>query len=222
MFFYGDYYYLIVALQAFCVFHCVRRNNQNKWIWIIVCLPGIGSLIYLFSEVIDKRSFGNVQSNLGSVINPGGRIKTLEKKLKFSDSFDNRVALADAYLRSGSTDRAIELYESSLTGIFMDNEYVIIRLIIAYFEKERYVDVIRLAERVVNSFEFAKSHAHMLYALSLERTGEIAKAENEFKTMTGRFSNYEARFNYALFLSRNGRKQAAGELLSELLSESEH
>jgi hypothetical protein len=60
-------YYLIIGLQGICVFHCVKKGNQNKWIWIIVCLPLIGSLIYIFSEILTKREIGNVQSNLNTI-----------------------------------------------------------------------------------------------------------------------------------------------------------
>ena len=37
-----------------------------------------------------------------------------EKRLEFADSFDNKVALADAYFNSGETKNAIELYEKCL------------------------------------------------------------------------------------------------------------
>src|SRR6476620_76137 len=184
-------YYLIIALQGICVYHCVRKGNQNKWIWIIFCVPVIGSIIYIFSEIITKRDISKVQGNLGSVIFPTGRVKDLEKRLEFSNTFENKVALADAYLAGGSTEQAIALYESCLVGVFDDNHYVITKLIEAYYNLERYEDVIRVTQKILRHSEFPKSHAHVLYALSLERAGKNEAAEKELKSMRGKYSNFE-------------------------------
>src|SRR5438045_1062417 len=114
MFFTNNYFYLVtVGLQAICVIHCIRRGRQNNLIWLIVFLPIVGSLIYIFSEIFTGRDMQQVQSGLGAVLNPGGSVRKLEENLRFSDTFANRVALADAYLSINNTDRAIELYESS-------------------------------------------------------------------------------------------------------------
>src|SRR5690349_17937233 len=150
------YYYIPIALQAICVIHCMRRGNQNKWIWIIVFLPVVGSLIYIFSEMITRREIDNVTSGVGSVFNPGGSVKKLEEQLRFSDTFHNRVALADAYLAAGETNDAIALYEQSLTGVFTENEHVIKQLIIAYANVGRHADIIPLAKKIYASPQFAK------------------------------------------------------------------
>lgn len=221
-FLFGNYYYLILGLQAFCVLHCVRRGTQGKWIWLIVFLPLIGAGIYLYTEVLSKKDMGKVQVNLGSMINPGGRIKDLEKKLEFSDTFDNRVALANALMLSGDIERATELYESSLVGVFSDNQYVLSRLVVAYFEKGRYDDVLRIADKVKQHADFRKTHAHMLYAMTLDRTGRPEQAETEFQMMLGRFANFEARYQYGEFLIRANRPQDAQNVFGEILKEAAH
>lgn len=218
-------YYLIIGLQGICVYHCIKKGNQNKWIWIIVFVPIIGSIIYIFSEIVTKREIGNVQSNIQSIntlIFPTGRIKDLEKKLEFANTFDNRVALADAYLSANHLQKAIELYESCIVGVFSDNEYVITKLIIAYFHSERYADVISIAPKITKSIDFNKSHAHILYALSLEKAGNIELAERELKSMTGKFSNFEGRLNYGQFLVRANRKAEAKIIFLEILQEASH
>ncbi|MGZ4118539.1 MAG: PLDc N-terminal domain-containing protein [Bacteroidia bacterium] len=218
----GNFYYLIIALQAICVFHCVRKGNQGKWIWIIVILPGIGSLIYIFTEIITRRDINNVQSNISTIIYPVGRIKDLERKLEFSNTFDNKVALADAYLASGSVEKAISLYESCLTGIFNDNEYVISKLVIAYYKVEQYEDAIKWGQKLLKSTEFNKSQAHIIYALSLEKSGKTELAENELKSMKGKYSNFECRLNYGQFLVRNNKEEQAKEVFNEILHEASH
>jgi hypothetical protein len=216
------YYYIIIGLQAICVFHCIRKGRPNNWIWLIVFLPLVGCLIYIFTEMFSRRDIQNVQSGMSSVFNPGSSVRRLEENLRFSDTFANRIALADAYLATGNTDRAIELYESGLTGNFTENEYVFGQLIIAYYQKKRYNDIIPIAKKIYQVPQFARSKSHILYAAALGHTGNKEEAEKEFKTMKARFANYEARYYYGLFLAATDRVNEARVLFSEMLGEVSH
>ena len=223
MFFFNNYYYyIILGLQAICVIHCLKKGRQTNWIWLIVFLPLIGCLIYIFTEIFSNRDIRKVQSGMSSVFNPGGSVKRLEENLKFSDTFANRIALADAYLATHNTDRAIELYETSLTGNFTENEYVLSQLVIAYYEKKRYSDIIPIAKKIYHLPQFARSRPHILYAAALGYLGDHEQAEKEFKTMKGRFANYEARYYYALLLAGTDRVSEARRLFSEMLDEVTH
>lgn len=222
MFLLENYYYLVIGLQAICAFHCIRRGNQQKWIWLIVFLPLIGCFIYIFTEIINKNQIQGVQSNISSALNPSGRIRKLEDNLRFSNTFNNNIALADAYLSTGRTDEAIEIYERSLTGAFSENEHVLTKLINAYYEKERYNDVVTIVSKVYRQLKFNRSREHMLYALALDKLGNTEKAENEFKMMNGNFSYYEPRYEYGLFLERIGRIDDSIMIFEEITAEEKH
>jgi hypothetical protein len=215
----SNYYYLVVILQVVCVIHCVRKGRQTGWIWFLVFVPLIGSLVYIFVEVFNRQDIQKVQSGMTMVFNPGGSVRRLEENLRFSDTFANRIALADAYLGTGNTDRAIELYESSLEGNFTENEYVLSQLIIAYYQKRRFTDIIPIGKKIYKLPQFARSRAHILYAAALGYAGYYDEAEKEFKTMKGRFANYEARYYYALLLAGTDRANEAKAIFSEMLSE---
>jgi hypothetical protein len=217
-----NYYYIIVILQVICVIHCVRKGRQTGWIWFIVFVPLIGCLVYIFTEMFNRHDIQNVQSGVTTVFNPGRSVRRLEENLRFSDTFANRIALADAYLLTGNTDRAIELYESSLEGNFTENEYVLSQLIIAYYQKRRFADIIPIGRKIYNRPQFARSRAHILYAAALGYSGHYEEAEKEFKTMKGRFANYEARYYYALLLAGTDRPNEAKAMFSEMLSELTH
>ena len=213
------YYYIIIGLQAICVIHCLRKGKNQQWIWLIVFLPLIGCLVYIFQEMFSGNEIKQVQSGVSTIINPTGSIRKLETQLKFSDTFNNRVALADAYLSTGATDRAIELYESSLTGAFTENEHVHFQLIIAYCLKKDYESVLPLAKKIYNLPQFARSKAHIAYAIALEHTGNKAQAEKEYQLMRARFSNFEARYNYGRFLIRDNRFDDARQLYKSIAEE---
>lgn len=218
-FFGGQYYTIILVLQGICVFHCLRNKTSNKWIWLIVFLPLIGCVIYFFSEILTHRQIRNFQSGFGEMISPSGSIKKLEDNLRFSDTFQNRISLADAYLASGQNKKAIELYESSLTGVFSENEYALAQLTLAYYEEKRYADIITAANKIYSRPQFNRSKAHIYYAVALAAVGIDEKAEKEFKKMNMQFSDFEARFYYSQFLISQNRSQEGINILANIEDE---
>ena len=219
----GYYYYVSIALQAICVIHCLRKGTEQKWIWLIIFLPLIGCIAYIFTEMIPRRNTGDWRVDLGSLLmSPAGRIRRLEENLSFANTVNNRVLLANAYLTVGRTEEAIELYQTSLTGAFTENEYAIGRLIEAYFMTQRYAELIALARKIYKSPQFARSRAHLLYARALDLSGDKEGAEIEFKKMKGRFADFEARYQYGLFLQRAGRDEEAQVLLEDIVKEAQH
>lgn len=221
MLFWKNYYYLILVLQGICIFHCLRKGNQ-KWIWVIVFLPVVGCAVYFFSEILTGNNVRNVSNGLGTVINPGGSVRKLEAQLKFADTHQNKVALADAYLAHGDIQKAISLYEESRTGVFVNNDYVLMRLIVAYAKIKKYEAILPLAEKLKHAPQFQRSKAHIEYAKALFFTGHTEAAEKEFAGMKGKFAHYEPRYYYGLFLSETGRPDKAVVLFNEMMNEQKH
>lgn len=218
-----DYlYYISFALQGFCAYHSFKNGTQQKWIWIIVFLPYIGSIIYIFQEVLNNRRIGTPKIDVGAVLNPGGKLKKLEEEVRFTDTFANRIKLADAYLAAGYTDKAVEVYQASLTGAFAENEHVLAQLIVAYYQQERYAEILPIAKKLYKLTQFPRSRAHMLYAMALEQTGNLQQAESEFMAMKGRYSYFEQRYQYGLFLLRQNRYEDAEKVFSDMLDEQPH
>lgn len=218
----SNFYYITIAVQIICLIHCVRKGNQQKWIYIILFLPLVGGIAYIYTEMFSRRGVQQVQSGLSSILNPSGSIRKLEENLRFSDTFQNRISLADAYLAAGQTDRAVELYESSYTGAFTENEELLKQLIIAYSIQKKYEKVIPLAQKLYRTPQFTRSRTHLLYAIALEHTGNVQQAETEFKTMHVRYSHFDARYEYGMFLQRRGRQQEAKEVFTSLVDEAAH
>lgn len=219
---FSNYYYIVLILQAVCAIHCVRKGNQNKWLWLIIFLPLVGSVIYIFTEMFTGNEISQVQSGVSSIFNPSGKIRTLQEQVKFRDTFDNKMALADAYLEANQPDLAIDLYEKSLTGTFAEHEYGCIQLLKAYYEKGRYQDIINLSKKIYHLPQFKRSRANMQYAIALGSCGEKDAAEKEFMTMVGKFSNYESRYYFGKFLMHCGRAEEAKKIYGDLLSEQSH
>ena len=157
-----DYYYLIIALQGFCAWHSFRRGTQQKWIWIIIFLPVIGSAIYIFTEIIKKQHVNSIQSSVLDAVNPGGRIKQLEHQLQFSDTLTNRIELAEAYIERGENKKALALYEHGLQGIYQDNERIIKQLVTAHYNLGNFEEIIRIVPKIKQTLYFFKKQDQLI------------------------------------------------------------
>jgi hypothetical protein len=99
---------------------------------------------------------------------------------------------------------------------------VIKQLVAAYAEQQRYEELIPLAEKIRHLPEFARSRAQIQYARALEFTGDGQGAEREFKKMKARFSAFEARYQYGMFLLRAGREEEARHVFADIAEEAPH
>lgn len=214
------YFYFIIGLQGFCIYHCYTSRNSFYWIFAILFLPLVGSLIYLFINVIQKRDIDKVQQGLTSVVNPTKKITDLEKQFKFAKSFENQVALADAYLEAKQYEKAIENYKASLKGVFKADFYVISKLQEAYYFSLQFDKSLSCAERIKDDFKFKKSNASFLYALVIEKEGGVEVAESYLKTFDAPYARYQERLELAKFFIRNEKTLEARELLNEIIAES--
>ncbi len=215
------YYYLILALQVYCAYDCYTNRNQYYWYFVIIFLPLIGCLVYLFVNVIRKRDVDKVQKNIISVIHPSKKIAELEEKFKFADTFQNQVALADAYLEVDKYEKAIEHYEASLKDVFQYDFYTLSKLEEAYYFSSRFDDVIACAEKMREVPKFKKSRAAFFYALALEKMGKVNEAEEYLKILDAPYSRYEERLELSEFYIRNAKMELARVILQELVIESE-
>lgn len=207
-------------LQVFCIYHAYKNRKETHWYFIIFFLPVIGGIIYLLTQVFKKNDLDKAQDSITKIINPTKNITDLEQKLKFSDTHDNKVNLADAYFENNNFLKAINHYEDSLDGLFSEDEYTLRQLVIAYYKTESYTQAISKGVIAAKNNAFKKSDGYYFYGLALAKENQTAKAITVFKFIDRPFSNYEKRLHYAKYLITLGEVNAAKEILQELSNES--
>jgi len=215
-------YYLIIALQAFCVYHLIKNRNQYYWIFIIIFIPIIGSVIYLVTQVYNKRDANIIKENITSVLIPTKKVKDLEKTLQFAETFQNRLNLADAFFEMKDYSNAIKHYEVALKDEHQDDYFILEKLIAAYYNLEDYNKTIAYAERLKKKPEFNNSKSQFIYGLALDKTGNPEAAETHLKAIDQRYSNYDERLVLANFLINKNKAAEAKEILTEISIESKH
>ncbi|MEE9362820.1 MAG: hypothetical protein V3U92_09520 [Cellulophaga sp.] len=215
------YYYLVLALNAYCIYHCYSNRNEYYWFFLIFFIPVFGSVIYLFLRVFRARDLEIAQATISTVINPTRKILNLEKRFQFSKSFKTQVALADGYLEIEDFDNAIKNYSETLEGVFKNDFYVFSKLVEAYYFSSKFEQAIVFAEKIKDNTKFKKSDASFLYALALEKTGNVTLAEEKLLKFDAPYSNHKERLVLAQFFIRNKKITEAKTVLEEMISESE-
>lgn len=211
------FYYILIAFQAFCIFHVYKSRNENYWYFVIFLVPLIGALIYLFSQIINKTNIKNTKNKLTEVVNPAKKIKELEQKLSFSDTFQNKMHLADEYKNQKDYNNAILYYEKALDGKFKSNTHTINKALKCYFEIKNYNKVVEYGKKIPLDTSFKGSIC--MYAIALEKCNHFDEAEIQFRKANIRYSNYAERLQLSEFLVRIDKLQEAQIVLKEIVGE---
>lgn len=216
------YYYLIIALQAYCLYHLYTHRNAYYWWFLILFLGPIGCAIYLITQVYNKQNAEKITSEIRHIINPTKKITDLEKQLQFSETYQNRVNLADAYLENKDYNNALPHYLEALSDSSQNDFYVASKLVEVYFLAKDYNNVVLFAEKIKDRMEFKKSKTQFICGLALEKLGNFESAESNLREIDIRYSFYEERLTLAKFLISREKVADAKAILEEVQNESQN
>lgn len=214
------YFYLIVALQAYCIYHAYKNRKPYYWYFLILFIPLLGSLIYIITQVYNKTDADKIQNEVTSIINPTKKIKDLEQQIEFVDTYTNRIALADAYYQNGDLPNAVVNYKKTLEDTVQDELYAREQLVLCYFQLKDYGAVVEHAEVIKPKSLFKGSKQQFCYGMALKELGKVEEAEVELKQIDRPYSNYAERLVLANFFIENNRAEEGKELLEEISLES--
>ncbi len=110
--------------------HAYRTGRPNHWYYIILIFPGIGSAIYIFTEILPGTNWNRTfDEQLGFLSFFRKRKLTwLEDAAEFSPTVQNRTALADELAQQGHCDEAMEIYQECLRGAMKDDSHLLFAL----------------------------------------------------------------------------------------------
>ena len=211
-----------LGLLVLCVVHSIRTGNVFPWIYVMVFLPGIGPLIYLFMVIVPDlfRSRGAQTFKRGAAraIDPNKDFRAAMREVEMVGSVDAKRALAEKLVQRGQYADAIELYQSALQGQFATDPALLVGVARAQFLNgdgagaQASLDTLQAADP-----KFSSEEAHMIYARALELQGKNDEAADEYRRLVPSFAGEEARVRYASLLGRMGRRDEARALYTQVV-----
>ena len=213
---------LPLALMVYCVVHAIRRGNIFPWIFVIVFLPGIGSLIYLFIEILPEmtrsRAAARLHSNIRQMADPNKSFREAHRAAELVGSVDSKRALAEEFVARGAYAEAVAVYRETAVGQFKDDPALLMGMAKAQFLNgdaagaQASLDALQAADP-----SFISGDAHLLYARALEEQGKTDEALAEYRRLVLYYSGQEARARFAMLLEKTGAEDEARALYAEIL-----
>jgi hypothetical protein len=209
----GIFYPYGIVLQAIAILHFVRRRPDAFWLWVILLGGGLGSLVYIFVEVVPD---ARLLHGAFQVFPRRKRIKQLEAQVFDNPSVGNYEELGDLLLEDGKYARARECFDTVLArSDAIDPRYR--RGLCALALDDYAAAAADLAEVIARDPKYDYQRAAGLYAHVLGRLGRVAEAEALFADVTSTSTLSETEYNYAAFLADNKRPAEARQWVDRIL-----
>ena len=210
------------ALFIGCIIHAIRNDRVFPWIFILIFLPGIGPILYLFIEIFPAffgaRERGAVRRGVTKLANPDRDLKKAKRDVDLVGSADAKRKLAEEYIHRGEYVEAIDLLRSALTGVHSDDPALLYALARALVATEDGAGAqAALDELQAANSKFVSADAHLLYARALEIQKKDVEALQEYEKLVRYYPGEEARCRYGLLLEKHGETSRARELFEEIL-----
>jgi hypothetical protein len=213
---------LPLAFMVLCVVHAVRNGNIFPWIYVIVLLPGIGSLIYFFMEIVPGLTRSRQAAALGAGIraaaDPGRSLREAHRAAEMVGSVDAKRVLAEQYIARGNYVGAVAIYQDAAQGQFKDDPALLLGLARAQFLSgdaagtQVSLDALQAADP-----SFASGDAHLLYARALEGQGKNDEALAEYRRLVVYYSVEEARARFGQLLEKMGQRDEARAVYQQVI-----
>lgn len=216
---------LSILIQVALVIHILKTGRNTIWIWIVVILPMAGSIAYVLIEVLpdllNTRSGRQASRKIRSIVNPNQGLNLAASNYSMSDTVENSMRLADECLEKGMFQDAKDLYIKCLKGIHSDDPVIMYGVARCDFALENYQQAKETLDKLIElNPDYKNQNAHLLYARSLEKIGDLISAQHEYETLHSYFNGPEANYYYAMYLKSQNRSEEAKTILSEIVEKS--
>ncbi len=213
-----------IIVQVLLIFHVLRTGRDFRWIFLLIFLPGIGSLIYLVMEVIPSLTGGlaarRVARKITNTVDPGRGLRRQTLEYERSQSIDTATRLASELIKDGKYDEAITVCEEARSGIFQDDPTILQTLANAYFCSGDYSEAIKAFDLLrEKNPDFRSPEGHLLYARALEADGATDRALKEYGALADYFPGAEARVRLAQLHNQLGNVDTAKTMFHDIVQD---
>jgi hypothetical protein len=213
---------LIAVIQACFVLHVFRTGRSYWWAVLITATPVVGCAVYYFMEMFPRtqefRTARRFSSQFAHSLVPQADLRRHLLQAQECPSVSNKVAAADALMRSGMYHRAIGFYEDALRGIYATDPQLLMGLAVAHVNNQTCEQAREVLERLTRiDARFRPDEVRLLNARALEGLGRVEEALHEYAELSSVYVGLEAKCRYGLLLKNLGYVTQANEVFSDVL-----
>jgi hypothetical protein len=209
---------LLVSILL-CV-HVVRTNQQIFWIFVILFIPLLGSLVYLAAVVVPEMAGGTRAQRMGmaarDALDPTREYRTAKAAAADTPTVHNRMRLAAAAAALGRHGEAEQLFAEAAQGIHADDPALLLGRANALIELGRASEALPLLDQLAAEQATRAPSTALAQGRVYESLGRFKEADTAYQWAAGRLPGLEALARYAAFLAHTGRRQEAADNLAEI------
>ena len=215
---------LIWLIQLALIIHVFKTGRSRYWVFFLIFMPLIGGIAYLVVEVIPEFT-GSISGqravrNVKNTLNPGADLRQHEAAWSQSPNVDNARRYAQALMDAGQQDKAEEIINQSLKGLFSTEPTLLLLKAQLQFDNDRTGEAVATLESLQeHNPDFRSAEGHLLYARALEVEGRVDDAIREYSAVAGYFPGVEARYRLALCMDVAGKSKASTAELESIMTD---
>jgi hypothetical protein len=202
-----------------CV-HVVRTNQQIFWIFVILFIPVLGSLVYAVAVLVPETLGGARAKRMGmaarDALDPNREYRLAKAAVADAATVHNRMRLAAAAAALGRHGEAEQLYAEAATGIHADDPALLLGRANAMIELGRAPEALPLLDKLAEEQPTRTPSTALAQARVYEALGRYKEADAAYQWAAGRLPGLEALARYAAFLANTGRREEAADNLAEI------
>jgi hypothetical protein len=216
---------LSILAQAGLIVHVIKTGRNQLWIWVLLFLPLAGGVAYVAVEILPElfrsRTAQRASRGFKRAMDPGANLRRYESEVRVAGNVASRQRYAEELIRHERYDEAIQQYREALTGLYEHDPNLMLGLAQAQFGKgDAAAARATLDELIRLNPGFRSPAGHLLYARALAAEDNIPKALEEYRVLAPSYPGAEAAVRYAQLLDAQGQREAAQQVVRELLERS--
>ena len=179
---------LTFIIQCCFVYHVFKTGRPAWWAYVILGAPVVGCIAYYFIEIFpgsrEHLTASRATRDIARTLNPDKDLKRRLEAVEIAPTVENKVALAQEWLRCGRGQEAIDLYRETSTGPHADDPDLALGLARAYVAAGDFAQARAIAEELrAKHGKFRENDVALLHARALEGLSEDASALDEYERL---------------------------------------